>query len=214
MQYNGATSDEVTEKLRDAIISGEYLPSERLIEDNLAARFQTSRTPVREAIRNLASSGLVRIEPRKGAVVADINADEIRDIYTIRVSLEGLASKLATPNIPDEILSDLEQMIEEMDKSIEIGDRKGFEKWNMDFHLTIYKYCKNQILFNMIKDLLDRSVLFRRSSWESHRHLKSVMKTHKEMLAAIKERDAEKAQRITENHTQLFITEGLPNFYR
>lgn len=81
MLINGATSDEVTEKLRDAIISGEYLPSERLIEDNLATRFETSRTPVREAIRNLAASGLVRIEPRKGAVVADINADEIRDIY-------------------------------------------------------------------------------------------------------------------------------------
>lgn len=212
MCINRGASDEVTEKLRDAIISGEYLPSERLIEDSLALRFQTSRTPVREAIRNLASSGLIKLVPNKGAIVVDIDTDEIRDIYIIRVSLEALACKLATPNIPDDTIIRLDDMIEEMDRSIEDGDRRTFEKWNMDFHLTIYKYCGNKILFNMIKDLLDKSVLFRRASWESYRNLKSVMKTHKEMLAAIKERDAEKAQKITENHTRLFITESLPNY--
>lgn len=208
---NGATSDEVTEKLRDAIISGEFIPRERLIEDELAIRFQTSRTPVREAIRNLASVGLIKIEPYKGAVVADINADEIREIYIVRANLEGLATKLATPNIPNETLIFLDNMLEEMEKSIIQGDRNQFGKWNIKFHTTIYSYCQNKILYQLIEELLDRSALFRQSSWESQRHLKVVMKSHRELLSAIVERNAKKAQDIVEEHIQLYIAESLSN---
>ncbi|MCQ4925435.1 GntR family transcriptional regulator [Tissierella carlieri] len=202
-----ATSDEVTEKLRDAIISGEFVPCQRLIEDTLAMKFETSRTPIREAIRKLASVGLVKIEPYKGAIVADVNADEIREIYAVRASLEGLAVKLATPNISKEVIDDLENMIKEMEKSVEQKDRKDFEKWNVEFHLTIYTYCQNKILFNLIRDLLDRTVLFRRSSWESERNLRTVIKSHREILSAIIKGDAEKAKNITEDHTRLYITD-------
>lgn len=202
-------SDEVTEKLRDAILSGEYFPNERLVEDDLAIKFQTSRTPVRQAIRSLANVGLIKIMPNKGAVVAEIDVEEIKDIYVVRANLEGLASKLAAKNIPDEVIPNMEEMIKEMESSIIKGDKNSFEKWNMEFHTTIYRYCQNKLLSGMIRDLLDRSVLFRRSSWESQRHLKLVMKSHRELLNAIIERDVDKAQRITEEHTKLFINNSL-----
>lgn len=199
-----ATSDEITEKLRDGIISGEFSPNERLIEDSLAAKYETSRTPIREAIRNLSTIGLVKLIPNKGAMVADINMEEIKEIYVVRANLEGLAVKLATNNMPDELFPKLEEMIRIMDDSIYNGDREDFEKWNTLFHLTIYGYCENKLLVSMIRDLLDKSVLFRRSSWSSQRHIKSVMESHKDLLEALKERDARKAQEITEAHTILF----------
>lgn len=199
-----ATSDEITEKLRDGIISGEFLPNERLVEDSLAAKYETSRTPVREAIRNLSTIGLVKLIPNKGAMVADINMEEIREIYVVRANLEGLAVKLATDNMPEEIFAELEEMIRVMDDSNYNGDRESFEKWNTLFHLTIYGYCGNKLLVGMIRDLLDKSLLFRRSSWSSQKHIKSVMEAHKDLLEALKERDAKKAQEITEAHTILF----------
>lgn len=199
-----ATSDEITEKLRDGIISGEFLPNERLIEDSLATKYETSRTPVREAIRNLSTIGLVKLIPNKGAMVADINMEEMREIYVVRANLEGLAVKLATDNMPEEIFAELEEMIRVMDDSNYNGDRESFEKWNTSFHLTIYGYCGNKLLVGMIRDLLDKSVLFRRSSWSSQKHIKSVMEAHKDLLRALKERDAKKAQEITEAHTILF----------
>lgn len=199
-----ATSDEITEKLRNGIISGEFLPNERLVEDNLAAKYETSRTPIREAIRNLSTIGLVKLIPNKGAMVADINMDEMKEIYVVRASLEGLAVKLAAKNIPEDVFSELEEMIKTMDESAYNGDRESFEKWNTVFHLTIYGYSENKMLTGMIRDLLDKSVLFRRSSWASQRHIKAVMNDHRELLEALKKRDAKRAQEITESHTKIF----------
>ena len=110
-----AAGDEIAELLRDAIISGEYKPRERLIEAELSQRYNVSRTPVREAIRNLAAAGLVTVEPYKGAVVADLDVDEIREIYTVRVALEGLATRLAAARVPEEALQQLAALEEELD---------------------------------------------------------------------------------------------------
>jgi len=199
-----ATSDEITEKLRDGIIYGEFSPNERLVEDSLAAKFETSRTPIREAIRNLSTIGLVKIIPNKGAMVAEVNMEEMKEMYVIRANLEGLAVKLATNNIPESIFPELEEMMQAMNDSFNNGDREGFEKWNTAFHLTIYGYCKNKMLTGMIRDLLDKSVLFRRSSWASPRLIKTVMEEHRDLLEALKKRDEKNAQEIVEKHTKLF----------
>ena len=200
------TSDDITNKLRNAIVSGDFMPNERLIEDDLATRFNTSRTPIREAMRNLATVGLVKIVPNKGAMVVDINIDEIKEIYQIRSNLEGLAVKLATKNIPEDVFVDLENMISKMEQAIYDGNRSDFEKWNTNFHLTIYSYSNNKLLYSMIRDLLDKSILFRRSAWISLNRIDAVMKAHIDLLNAIKERDEIKAQKISEDHIVLHIS--------
>ena len=90
-----AASDEIAELLRDAIISGELKPRERLIEMDLSARYNVSRTPIREAIRNLEAAGLVKLIPYKGAIVADVDVAEIQSIYEVRATLEGMATSVA-----------------------------------------------------------------------------------------------------------------------
>ena len=83
-------SEEIAETLRDEIIAGVYKPRQRLIEEELSDRFFVSRTPIREALKELESAGLIAIEPYKGAFVADRNPSEIRDIYELRSVLEGV----------------------------------------------------------------------------------------------------------------------------
>lgn len=201
------TSDDITEILRNAIIEGQFSPNERLVEDNLASKFNTSRTPIREAIRNLAAVGLVKVVPNKGAVVAEINIDDAKEVYQVRSHLEGLASKLATNNIPEEKYSELEEMLSKMDTAIYYGNRLDFERWNTNFHMTIYSYSNNSVLCNVIKDLLDKSILFRRSSWLTPHKVENIMKTHRDLLEAIKERDPDRAEKITQDHIVLTATE-------
>src|ERR1051326_6945636 len=82
--------DLVTERIRNAILAGRYKPGERLVEDRLAADFKVSRNPVREALRSLASEGLVAVTPRRGAAVAVFGAAEGREMIEVRAMLEGL----------------------------------------------------------------------------------------------------------------------------
>lgn len=193
-------SADVTDKLRKSIMNGDFHPNERLVEDELAMKFNTSRTPIRDAIKNLSTIGLVKSYPNKGAVVADIDFDEMKEIYVIRASLEGLATKLAAKNIPCNTIIELENMLTKMNESIIDGNMYEFEKWNTLFHMTIYKYSNNKSLCSMIQDLLDKSILFRRSSWISLSKVEMVMKSHNDLLKAIIDKDELLAQKIIEEH--------------
>lgn len=90
-------SEEIAETLRDEIIAGIYKPRERLIEEELSDRFFVSRTPIREALKQLESAGLVTIEPYKGAFIADKDPNEIRDIYELRCVLEAFCHRTRRP---------------------------------------------------------------------------------------------------------------------
>ena len=205
-----AAGDEIAELLRDAIISGEYKPRERLIEAELSQRYNVSRTPVREAIRNLAAAGLVTVEPYKGAVVADIDVDEIREIYTVRVALEGLATRLAATRVPEEALQQLAALEGELERYAREGNAHAFGNVNETFHHKLYSYCGNRVLIEMIDDLLERSALFRRSSWNSSaRNTQRVIQGHRAMLEAVAARDAEAAQAAAEAHIRLFLSQSL-----
>ena len=83
-------SEEIAQTLRDEIIAGVYKPRERLIEEELSEKFFVSRTPIREALKQLESAGLVQIEPYKGAFISDIDLEEIRNIYDLRCVLESV----------------------------------------------------------------------------------------------------------------------------
>lgn len=200
-----ATRDEITELLRDAIFSGELKPRERLVEAELSERYMVSRTPIREAIHNLAAVGLVHLEPYKGAIVADVDVNSIREIYVVRIGLEGLATQLAVPNIPDSVLEQLQQLHGQMAYYMEENDHLRFGDCNEEFHSLIYAHCGNRTLINMIDDLLKRSQVFRRSSWRSDRNMQSTLSGHQEILDGLLARDAERARRAVESHIKIYL---------
>src|SRR5512137_1529626 len=98
----------VADRLREAILRGDLKPSERLDENAIAAQLEVSRTPVRSALRMLAAESLVEVHPHRGAVVRELTADELEEIYLIRRVLEGNVARLAAPHIDDERLRAME----------------------------------------------------------------------------------------------------------
>lgn len=204
-----AASDEIAELLRDAIISGELKPRERLIEMDLSARYNVSRTPIREAIRNLEAAGLVKLIPYKGAIVADVDVAEIQSIYEVRATLEGMATRLATPNMTPQLLDALERLVGDMERSAEAEQATEFTRYNDEFHQTIYKHSGNKVLAGIIDDLLDRSVIFRRAASRSRQNIANSNRDHREMLEAMRRGDARRAQEVAERHVRLFLRREL-----
>lgn len=205
MNKQTVASEEIVEILRDAIISGEMKPRERLIEADLSAKYNVSRTPIREAIKRLSATGLVEVIPYKGAFVADINIDEIGDIYNVRIILEGQATRLAVKRIPEEAIAQLEKILDNMESAMQTFDKILFEEGNEEFHRLIYSYCGNKVMESFIDELLSKSAMFRRSSWQSERNSMLIVKTHRGILEAIKNKDEDVAQELAENHIRLFL---------
>lgn len=134
--------DVVFNTLRQAIITGEFAPGERLMEISLANRLGVSRTPVREAIRKLELEGLVIMIPRKGAQVARITEKNLRDVIEIRTVLEEFAAVLACERIDQAGLHDLRQAHEDFIRSVENGDILDIVDKDETFHDTIFRSNK------------------------------------------------------------------------
>ena len=114
-----------------------------------------SRTPLREAFRKLQNEGFIQIIPRKGAVVADIDADEAINIYEIKSTLEGLAARLAARNMKPKDIGKLEKINDELKELIDKNDLESFYKVHTKFHEGFVKMCGNKRLIQMISNLND-----------------------------------------------------------
>ena len=205
MSKPSISTTEIVEILRDDIVRGDLKPWQRLVEIDLAQRFHVSRTPIREAIKQLAALDLVKLEPYKGAVVADIDMKEITDIYVVRANLEGLATKLATPNLTEMDFEEMERQIQLMNQAREIFNLEQYTRANEAFHNIIFLACGNQYLINTLGDMLARTASFRNTSWSMRsgtRHDVSSNR-HGEILEALRKRDADKAQELAEQHIAL-----------
>ena len=193
-------SSELVDLLRRAIMTGELKPRERLIETALAEKYHVSRTPVREAIKHLEALGLVKLERYKGAVVADVNTQEFREMQVVRVALEGLSAALAASRLEDEDMLRLEAFEKEMEYAAREGDIHQFSANNEYFHHLIYRGCGNHYLYETILNLLKKSWHEPCTSWTSLGDVPLVIRGHKKILTALKNRDPEKARVAAEQH--------------
>ena len=180
--------DVVFNTLRQAIITGEFAPGERLMEISLANRLGVSRTPVREAIRKLELEGLVIMIPRKGAQVARITEKNLRDVIEIRTVLEEFAAVLACERIDQAGLHDLRQAHEDFIRSVENGDILDIVDKDETFHDTIINNLREQFYryrMEYVKDIRQRS---------------NLVEEHRELLDAISSRDSIKAKELMKTH--------------
>jgi DNA-binding GntR family transcriptional regulator len=128
--------DLLVDRLRDEIVRGDFEPGEYLRLDDIAARFDVSTMPVREALRELESEGLVTIYPHRGAVVTKLTASDLRDIYDIRATLESMATRPAVARMTEATCRELAAVIERMDQ--QLGHIAALVKLNHQFHTTLY----------------------------------------------------------------------------
>ena len=183
----------VYEKLRQGIIKGTLKPGQKLVMAALAKKFKTSETPIREAIRRLESDGYVVFTPHAGAMVTEINRQELSEIYLIRISLEALATRLAVPFISQDDLIWLKKKNEEMKAVIEKDRYDQLARLNKAFHLRIYKAAPFPRLYKMIANLWDA---FER--WPSvftyiPERAASAIREHEQIIEALQTADVDRA---------------------
>ena len=186
----------VYEKLRQGIIKGTLRPGQKLVMAALAKKFKTSETPIREAIRRLESDGYVTFTPHSGAMVTEINQQELSEIYVIRITLEALATRLAVPYISPDDLKWLRKKNKEMKVAVEKGRYQQLARLNKAFHLRIYKVAPLPRLYKMISDLWDA---FER--WPSvftyiPERAASAIIEHEQIIEALENGDVDRADNL------------------
>jgi DNA-binding GntR family transcriptional regulator len=157
-----------------------------------------STTPVREALRDLASEGLVQFDPHRGAIVTELSAEDVHDIYEIRLVLEPLAMRLAVPNVSDALLDRIRRLHTSM------IDEPYSGEWvdrNRVFHMAVYETAASSRLATIIRNLQDASVMYIGASLIHDPELrKHANEDHSEILDALERRDADAAVEALQKH--------------
>lgn len=186
--------------LRDDILRGELEPGERLMEIHLAEKLGVSRTPVREAIRKLELEGLVKMIPRRGAVVASITISDLEDVLEVRKVLEQLTVKLACEKITDEEIALLKKYHEEFAKAINTNDLTSLAEKDVSFHDVIYNASRNNRLIQILNNLREQMYRYRLEYIKNEDKRKKVVEEHAEIIKAIENKDVDVAKEYIRAH--------------
>ncbi len=186
--------------LKQAIISGDLPPGQRLIESQLSAQMKVSRVPVREAVKKLEQEGLVEKTGGRGFAVKGHSKEEIEETLGIRALLESYAAYLATEHLTDGILKKLENSIKAYRTSFEKGDTEKLMQLNTQFHEIIYKAAGSMKLYSLINSFRDEIHRYRRPLLTSHHHAQVSLKDHEEMVKAMREKDKKKVEDLVKKH--------------
>ncbi len=193
--------DWILNGLRHDILEGRYPPGARLITRQIAQDYGTSEIPVREALNQLQQEGLIRTEPHVGAVTAPLSAADLRELFEVRMALEGLAVRLAAPRLTDANLDEARDINRRLQGAVERGDAAGeLNRCNRAFHERIYAGCNNGRLLELLKNLWDHSGRYPAPLTGNDPSTWASIQEHDAILDALSARDAALAERLTLDH--------------
>ncbi|TBR24884.1 MAG: GntR family transcriptional regulator [Reyranella sp.] len=189
--------DQITASIRSAIIDGKLPPGEVLRQDDLATRFGFSRMPIRDALRQLETEGLVSIHPTKGAQVARLDVVELREIYGMRVILETGALRLSCANLDAPRLEAAARLLDQMSGE---ADAARLSDLNQAFHATLYELCGNGRLLSHIDLYLKAVDRYVRILLSAVDYQPQSHRDHQAILDACRDGDADKAEAALRQH--------------
>ncbi len=194
--------NDIAHKIASEIISKQLYPGERLTEASLCERFEVSRTPVREALMLLEKKGFVENRKNSGAIVRKISENNIREINDIYAALEGRALELSI-SVHQFTETDIDYL-EKLQTGMEHATNEGeWRKLNIEFHTYLRKRCPNQELNSILIELDEKTLFYRKGGLPpGSSGLKVLLDDHREILSAIKAKDAAKARYLLENHVR------------
>lgn len=187
----------VYENIKNAILEGDLEPGTRLTETKVGEQMNVSTTPVREAFRRLASEGLLKIVPWRGAIVQEFSDRELIEVYKCREVLEVLAIKSAMENIDDSGIEKLERLVEESKLTENLSEHVEI---NSAIHNTILEYARNEMLSNLLGQLKDVIYHNRNMSSYNEKRRNEIYDEHIQIVNAIKSGDKNQAQVAMELH--------------
>ncbi len=192
--------DVVFNTLRQAILTGELKPGERLMEIHLANRLGVSRTPIREAIRKLELEGLVTMVPRKGAEVAQITEKSMIDVLEVRRTLDALCAELACDRIDEEGLERLGQACENFEQAVKGGNIKKIAQADVSLHDIIVEATGNKRLVQLINNLSEQMYRYRYEYIKDASQHQNLVREHRIIYNSIRDKDKETASQAAKLH--------------
>jgi DNA-binding GntR family transcriptional regulator len=199
------------DQLEQDIVTGRLRPGERLDEQSLAARFNVSRTPIREALMQLASTGLVQLQARRGAFVASLSFKDVVERFEVMAALEGMCGALAARRITEPVQQKLEAAHEACTREATGEDADAYYYANERFHHLIYEACQNRFLAEQARQLHDRLKPYRRLQLRARSRMANSLAEHQAIVEAIREGDSDRAERLLKHHI-LIQGERLADF--
>ncbi len=200
---NLTLSQRVYKHLREEILSERLPPGTELSEVALSKDLAVSRGPIREAMGRLAAEGLIKVQPRHRAEVRSLTPQELIDAYEVREALEVLAVRLAVPRVTEADLARLEQLIDQMADHARASAIGDFFTANVEFHETLCELSGNSKLQEVHHRLEGEIGRFQARTLALRGSLDGSLTEHRAILAAIRQRDAEKAAELTAAHVRV-----------
>jgi|SRR4051794_24609547 DNA-binding GntR family transcriptional regulator len=196
----GLLSVRIRNALTDEITSGALAAGSALEEQQLADRFGASRTPVREALRQLAVSGLVEVRGRRGVVVARMTPERIMDMFETSAEVEAMCVRLATYRMTPLERSHLIELHEASLAMVQANDVDAYDAFNREFHECIYRATHNSFLAEQAQDVRSRLIAFRRTQLRQGDRIRRSRDEHDAIMQAIAEGDGDTAARRMRAH--------------
>jgi len=196
--------------LKARIIKGDLKPGEKLLENKIAEQLGVSRTPVREALKQLAAEGFLKMNPNLGVVVVEFSLEDLCETLQIRRVLEGLAAYIAAEKINNEEIKKLEEIIKKMSISISKPNIVAYSNLNAEFHNLIVNVCGNKRLTKICNNLHSSDHRFRiRVLRNDIERLKYSLKEHQEIVEVLKRKDSEQADKMSQKHVKNILANIL-----
>lgn len=209
LEKKKTTQEWVTDLLREGILGGYFKDGEPIPTVSLTEKLGVSRMPIRIALMQLESEGLVSMDPHKPAVAVKLSPEEVQQVYDIRFELEGLAIQLAIEEMTDDQVNELASIIEKMSTT---RDTETYMKLNNDFHNKINSYSNNEVLINIINQLRNKILKYVKLYLSSQMNIERANKEHKKIMNAILKRDPTMARKAVQDHlatTSHTVTKSL-----
>lgn len=199
---SSSLSRRIFSQIQNDILNGVYEPGESLIETRLSEELGVSRTPVREALRQLELEGLVQSIPNRGVRVKGVSAKDIQDIYTIRMLIEGLAARWAAEKITPGEMEELKEAVDLEEFFTRRNDYSHLMKLDSRFHDIIFKASKSKPLMHTLSTFHHYVQKARKISLSNPKRAMEVLSEHKAIMQAIIDKNADTAERLTIEHVK------------
>lgn len=186
-------------ELKKLIVTGKLQPGEKVIMSKLAEQYEISRTPLREALRQLQSEGLI-IQEHSTMRIVEINKEDFLNLYQTRIVLEKEVIKSIVSIIPEDEFPKIEAVLAESEKAIKEGDPYKILELNTQFHEMLMNYCPNPRLIQLLNYIRSLLLIYRANINKKVKNNKEIYEEHQEILAALKSRDINRSIKVIETH--------------
>jgi len=196
----GSSTEEIHQRIKSMIYNNELAPGQKLIYQDLANRLNTSTTPILQALNRLELTKLVRYEPNKGFFIGEITEDEARELYQTREALEIYIIPKTVENVTNAKLNQIRNEIKDYKKLSSPMYRRSLILKDAEFHLKIANLANNKVIYDVLKNIFERIYLKYKPEYLGDDRIEAVMKEHRSILNALREKDVEKAIQHTKEH--------------